>query len=134
MPGNNVQFADMLSRSSLKTEYHDPEMSEMIHYITKYIPISKEKKDQFRQESSKDPTLMEIHDYYYNGWPKENKISADCKPYYPLKESIYVEAGIIFIDDKIIVPNTLRTEMIKILHKGHVGTSKTINKARKLFY
>lgn len=31
VPGKNVQFADMLSRSSLKTEIdHDPEMLEMI--------------------------------------------------------------------------------------------------------
>lgn len=45
-----------------------------------------------------------------------------------------MEAGIILIGDQIIVPQSLRVEMIKLLHKGHIGTSKTINKARKLFY
>lgn len=77
---------------------------------------------------------MKIYDYYYTGWPKQSHIPADCKIYYPLKDTMYVEAGIIFTEDKIIVPKGLRLEMLKLLHKGHIGISKTINKARKLFY
>ncbi|KAG5863613.1 hypothetical protein JTB14_033746 [Gonioctena quinquepunctata] len=131
----NIQFADMLSRSSLQIQNSsDPDMFEMIHLVSKYLPMSQEKKDQFRLETNKDSTLLRINDYYYSGWPKEQRIPADCKPYYGLKDSIYVEAGIIFVEDKIIVPQKLRTDIIKLLHKGHVGISKTMNKARTLFY
>ncbi|KAG5888938.1 hypothetical protein JTB14_012197 [Gonioctena quinquepunctata] len=86
----NIQFADMLSRSSLQIKNSpDPDMFEMVHLVS-----SQEKKDQFRLETSKDSTLLRIHDYYYSGWPKEQRIPADCKPYYSLKDSIYVEAAI----------------------------------------
>lgn len=135
VPGKNVQFADMLSRSNLQIKGpFDHEMCEMVHSISKHLPMSQEKKDQFRLETSKEPVLTKIFDYYYNGWPKEKYISADCKFYYPLRESLYVEAGIIFIDDKIVVPQSLKHNMMKLLHKGHIGISKTINKARTLFY
>lgn len=135
VPGKNVQFADMLSRSSLKGDNRpDPDMFEMVHSVTKHLPMSDLKKDQFRLETSKDQTLSTIFDFYYNGWPKSSVLPQNVKPYLPLKNSIYVEAGIILVEDKIIVPQTLRIEMIKLLHKGHVGISKTINKARKLFY
>lgn len=45
-----------------------------------------------------------------------------------------MDAGIIFIDDKIIVPKQLRLPMIRLLHKGYLGINKTINRARNLFY
>lgn len=135
VPGKNVQFADMLSRSSLQLKTHpDPDMFQMVHLVSKHLPMSQNKKDEFRLKTSEDSTLSKIHEFYYNGWPKAQQIPSDCKPYYPLKDSIYVEAGLIFVEDKIIVPQVLRTEMIKLVHKGHIGISKSINKARTLFY
>lgn len=38
------------------------------------------------------------------------------------------------MDDRIIVPKTLCSMIMKYLHKGHIGISKTIHKARELFY
>nr|CAH7767552.1 unnamed protein product [Callosobruchus chinensis] len=96
--------------------------------------MSQSKKDQFRLETSKDKTLMKIHEFYYNGWPEQSKVSANCKSFYPLRNSIYVEAGIVIVDEKVVVPVSVRMEMIKLLHKGHIGVCKTINKARQLFY
>ena len=97
VPGKNVQFADMLSRSSLQNQKSvDPEMFEMVHSVSKHLPMRQKRKDQFRFETSKDPVLMKIYGYYYNGWPKIDKVSAECNIFYPLKESLYVEAGILY--------------------------------------
>lgn len=135
VPGKDLHFADMLSRSSLKsTGEVDLEMFEMVHLVTKYLPVSKQRRNEFRSETTKDKTLMKIYDYYYKGWPKASAIPVECRPYYSLKDSIYVEAGIIFLDNKIIVPISLQSRMIELLHKGHIGISKTINRARTLFY
>lgn len=134
VPGKNIHFADMLSRSDVNKSESDPEMFDMVHYISKHLPLSEERKNELRSETFKDDTLIQISRYYYEGWPKVQKIPTSCKPFYKFKESIYVEAGIIFVDDKIIVPSGLRLNIIKKLHKGHIGVSKTINKARSLFF
>lgn len=135
VPGKSIHFADMLSRSSLKsTGKIDNEMFEMVHSVSKHIPMSNEKRDEFRIETCKDKTLMKLYDYYYNGWPKTSSIPPDCLPYVQSKNSIYIESGIIFLNDKVIVPTSLRVKMCELLHKGHIGTSKTIHKARLLFY
>lgn len=132
--GKNIHFADMLSRASLKHETYDQEMFEMVDSVSKHLPMTDEKKGKFREETANDKVLKLIFDYYYNGWPKIDNISADCKPYYNLKNDIYVEAGLIFIHDKIVVPEKLRPYILNLLHKGHLGIHKTIYKARKLFY
>lgn len=134
IPGKNIHFADMLSRASLKSTSFDSEMCEMVHYISKHLPISEEKKTEFRKETAKDKTLGKIAEFYFKGWPKECSISKDCKPFYNLRNDIYVETGLLFVDDKLIVPENLRMPMIKLLHKGHVGISKTIHKARQFFF
>ncbi|XP_043481820.1 uncharacterized protein LOC122510924 [Leptopilina heterotoma] len=60
-----IQY-DMLSRSSLKTEkYNDPEMLKMIHSITTHLPMSNERKDQFRQETNKDITVKTCSPHYH---------------------------------------------------------------------
>lgn len=135
VPGRDVHFADMLSRSSLKsTGEVDAEMLQMVHSITRHLPMSSERVAALRTATSKDDTLMKISEFYYNGWPAAHKVPTECKPFYALMNSIYIEAGIAFVDDKIIVPTNLREDMMKQLHKGHIGISKTIQKARTIFY
>lgn len=124
----------MLSRSSLKYTTRNPEMLEMVHSVSRHLLMSDERRQEFRTETAKDIVLSEIPKYYYNKWPKEHKISEKYKPYYKLQNDIYIKSGIIFLEHKSIVPETLRQFVINILHKSHLGLSKTINKARKLCF
>ncbi|XP_072380686.1 uncharacterized protein [Diabrotica undecimpunctata] len=117
----NIHFADMLSRASLKVQENDPEMIEMVHSVSKHLPMSIEKRSELREFTSKDEILSKFFDYYFNGWPKENMLPANCKPYYKLKDNIFVEAGIVFLEDKIIVPTALRKNYMTIMHKGHLA-------------
>lgn len=133
VPGRSVHFADMLSRASLKSDSID-DMFDMVHLASKYLPISEARKAELRNETAKDETLSKVHDYYYNGWPRENKIPKNLIRYSKLRNDLYIESGIIFIEDKVIVPQSLRVNLIKLLHKGHVGICKTINRAQSLFY
>lgn len=64
----------MLSRSSLKIESNGPEMLEMVHSISKHLPMSEEKKIRFRKATSNDEVLAKIFEYYFNEWPSENKL------------------------------------------------------------
>ncbi|KAF2893879.1 hypothetical protein ILUMI_12297, partial [Ignelater luminosus] len=74
---------------------NDPEMLEMVHYISRYLPMSEKRKTQFKNEIAKDKTLNEISQYYFNQWSTENKVSAEynlpfvsheCKTYYREKD------------------------------------------------
>lgn len=134
VPGKDIHFADMLSRNSLKVTESDPQMLEMVHSVSSYLPMSDERRKQFRLETNRDKTLVEISKYYYNGWPEENKIIKDCLPFYKLKNEIYLESGLVFLGNKIIVPESLKQYVLRLIHEGHCGISKCTKKARQLFY
>lgn len=132
VPGRLVHFADMLSRNSLNVTEYDSEMLNMVHSVSRYLPLSPEKKISLRQATSNDPVLTKIINYYYHGWPKT--VTKDCQRFEKLKDSIYIQDGLLFFEDKIIVPNSLQYNIMKMMHQGHNGISKCINKAKVLFY
>ncbi|KAF2894626.1 hypothetical protein ILUMI_11547 [Ignelater luminosus] len=119
---------------STKVTHNDPEMLEMVHYISRHLTMFEKRKTQFKNEIAKDKTLNKISQYYFNQWPTENKVSAECKLYYKFRDDIYIEDDIVFIGNKVIVPKTLQSFVLQLIHKGHVGIDKTISKARQLFY
>lgn len=134
VPGKLVHFADMLSRNSLDVTEHDNEMLQMVHSVSKYLPMSPERKTIFRNETNNDPLLNKVCNYYYHGWPKDQSLPNECKIYGKFQDKIYLQDGLLFIEDRIIVPSSLKSYVIDVAHKGHFGMNKTISRARQLFY
>ena len=84
VPGKFVHFADMLSRNSLNITEHDDEMLQMVHSVSKYLPMSLERKTIFRNETYNDSVLSKISNYYYHGWP--TKLSKECQVFLKFKD------------------------------------------------
>lgn len=65
------------------------------------------------------------------GWPKsKHSLDDDLKIYYRMKD----DDGIVFLNEKIIVPNAMRQEILAQLHTSHLGIEKTKSKARTLIF
>lgn len=45
-----------------------------------------------------------------------------------------VSEGLVFYKERIVVPKRLRMEMLKLLHEGHFGQTKTKLRAREVIY
>ena len=83
----------------------------------------------------KDETLQTLLKYIQHGWPKErNQLPEKIKPYYIHRQELTYSSGIVFGDIRMIVPNSLRLEMKKLLHTGHLGIVKIKNRAREIIY
>lgn len=132
-----MYISDTLSRAFLNTTELklDSEIEFSIHTITKYIPMSDERKEQFRNETMNDPQLKLVIDFLDNGWPvQKHKIPEGVKIYARIKDKIFLSDKLLFCENKIIVPTKLRQEMLKLVHEGHLGIEKTKNRARQIFY
>lgn len=69
------------------------------------------------------------------GWPNEKKkVPNEIRVYHTVADELFEKDGLLFKNDKLIVPKALRKEMINRLHYGHLGIEKTKNKARELLY
>lgn len=54
--------------------------------------------------------------------------------FWKLKEDIFVEDDLVFIEDRVMVPMTLQIMMIEKVHEGHFGVNRTILRAKSIMY
>ena len=55
-------------------------------------------------------------------------------PYWTFHEEMAIEDGLLLKGTCIIVPQTLHKEMIQLLHTGHLGLEKCLNRAKQSMY
>lgn len=136
IPGKYLYLADWLSRDFLKGPVKDdPEMVEIVHEVTIHLPISNEIKEDFKRETAKDAGLQAVKNYYYKGWPRNNKnVVPDARPYWKVKDDLFEEEGLVILENKIVVPISLRKKVLSQLHLAHLGADKTKARARQFVY
>ena len=57
-----------------------------------------------------------------------------CKQYYPLRDELSVVNGILLKANRIVVPVSMRNEMLERIHDGHMGTEKSKQMAREVLF
>ena len=102
-----------------------------VHHITQNFPASPTRLQQIRNETKKDPTLSLLKETVFEGWPQKRE---KCPPllhdYWNFREELTVEDGLLLKGDRILIPPTLRPEILDIIHQGHLGQEKCLLRAR----
>ena len=89
--------------------------------------------EEFKAETSKDETLQRLSRQVVQGWPDSvRKIVPALKPYWPLRDDISVEDGLILLGSSVIVPESLRDKILQQIHGGHFGIEKCKLRAKSL--
>lgn len=137
IPGKKNVIGDFLSRLNIKTcEEEDIQMRDIVHTVgIKNVQFSDEKLKLYQEETVKDNELKLVHEYYFEGWTniKGNERN-ELKHYVKIKNDIEISDGLIYYKKRLIVPKTLRRDVLKLLHETHLGFNKTYIIARELFY
>ena len=134
LPGKYLHIADYLSRNySSEIGEIDKEMNEVVHSVEKYLRMSEKRKEEFKFHTKKDDILSKVSDYCMKGWQCK-KYEGELNVYYQLRDSIHVYNGIIFFNDRVIVPKALRERMLKYIHEGHFGTNRSCDRANGILF
>lgn len=136
IPGSQMYLADTLSRAFIKDKVKDdPEMVNMVHVIAKHLPISESRMTQFKKALQDDIVLQTVVNYCLEGWPKTVKaVPVNTRHYFKIKNDLQIEEGLLFLNNKIVVPKALRKDMLTLIHEAHFGIEKCKNRARELMY
>ena len=84
------------------------------------------------KESSKDPIISTVMRYTKEGWPQDS--SEETKHYKKNESSLSVDSGCLFLGSRIVIPDRLRDEVLKLLHLGHFGMQRMKQLARTVVY
>ena len=80
---------------------------------------------ELQQVLSQDDHLQKLKNIIIAGWPdSKDEIMAELKPYWSYRDELVVIDGIILKGRHIIIPNSLRQQVLKQLHMNHMGIEK----------
>ena len=130
--GRDMVLADTLSRAMLPTVEENNEMQECVH-IT--LAVDEEERAKILAAMKKDPALQIVYQLIHQGWP-ENKstIPDEAKPFHKCRAELRAEDGLIFRNDRIVIPTTLRKEVLKQIHGSHLGLNACYRRAKETVY
>ena len=127
------ELSDTLSRASFNIECIDTELSDIVDahvdLVIKSFPATDKQLIRFANETLKDPILYAVKNCILHGWK-----NGQCPAYASFKDELCVINGIIYKGSRIVVPVSMRNEMLCRIHEGHLEQDKQKSMARSVLY
>ena len=128
-PGIKVPVADALSRVCVPPRKHAAEEKQVSFISGISCPISI---SRIKEESTKDSTQNLLKDVIFRGWPAHRKnIPYQLFDYWTFRCDLVLDDGLILKGNRILIPESLREEVLKALHTAHQGETKSLLLAKE---
>ena len=93
-----------------------------IHHNTKKPPASPIKLEQIRQKTERAPTLSLLKEVIFNGWPKKRSYCpTPLQEFWNFREEITIQDSILLKLNRIIIPTSLRSDILNNTQQSHLG-------------
>lgn len=131
-----MHIDDALSRAFLKEEKEELLNEDLeVTFVSLHLPVTGEKLQEFIKATEEDAELVLVAKAILRGWPdKQGHIPVNIKQYWTFRKELSYVDGLVFKNARLVVPHTLRTEMLRKMHMSHMGGDKCKEKARDLLY
>ena len=96
-----------------------------VHHITQSALVSKARLQELRLATQSEPTLHCLAKTVQEGWPLSKK------DFWSFRQEINKEDGLLYKNQRLIVPHSERLETLKVLHLGHYAVDKMQLRALK---
>ncbi|XP_046863366.1 uncharacterized protein LOC124457124 [Xenia sp. Carnegie-2017] len=91
--------------------------------------------NQLKEETKKDKVMKVLRQDAENGWPVlRSKVDLDVFNYWDFRETLSVQDDLLFKGDRVIIPESLRTDMLKAIHPRHFGSESCKRRAQDCLY
>ena len=140
-PGSQMYVADHLSRASLKdTSFEEKELQVFSLELEAMSPfdsitISSERLPQLQKATEQDPAMQTLKTTILMGWPEQREdVQVHIREYWNFREELTLHNGILFKNQRVIIPKAMRSEITSRAHSSHQGMAACIPKARDLVF
>ncbi|KAL0151936.1 hypothetical protein M9458_052743, partial [Cirrhinus mrigala] len=126
-PGKYLVLADTLSRAPTQNSESTTEEDVEIHMNLVRTAFPKSK--QIAEETRKDDELQAVIDNMYNGW-----LTSLSPKFHDIRGDLCVMDGILLKQNRIVIPQSLRQDILHRIHEGHLGIEKCKRRARETVF
>jgi hypothetical protein len=132
MPGKGNHFSDATSRNPVESPDDDNMESDLIEIaavITENLRAVTW--DLVRCESERDPQIQSLITCVTSGIPPtKDEFPPDLQSFWKHRNDLYIIDGILMMNHRIVVPKSLRREVLQSLHAAHQGITAMTERAK----
>lgn len=79
--------------------------------------------------------MQELKEVIQNGWPnRKYDVPPSAMIYFDVRDELTVQNGLIFKGERVVIPTSLRLDMIKRIHSSLKGVECCLRRARESLY
>ena len=135
--GKDIPVSDYLSRHSVSDTY--PTLIEgldtHVHSVKQQLHVTDRRIETIRQAMQDDRDMRILKQTILDGWPESR---SDCDPavtmFWNHRDELSFENDLIFRGQTLVIPKSLQPELIKQVHTGHLGVTKTVQRAKDCLF
>ena len=131
IPGSHLVLADTLSRAYLPSQVADQPDGFEFHVLDSGQLSEAKMKD----ETKNDPELQQLQKNVMSGWPRTKvETRVETRPYWNYRDEISCYEGLMFKGDLLIVPHSLRPEILQRIQAAHLLIEKCRARSRSAVF
>lgn len=136
--GKDFHLPDLLSRSPLPEEEAGVAATEIEEFGNDHMtnfPAGAKTLADIKKAQDEDPVIQELKTRAINGFPpRASGISPQARAYWKVKDHLTIQKDYLLYDTRLVIPHSLRANILQRLHEGHMGIEKCKSRARQSVY
>ena len=149
-PGSQMYIADMLSRAYLKNQqFKEITLYQLFQLqqeeatladietinFAEYLRVSEATQQKIKKHTQSDAALQILLATVLAGWPqKREDVSPSIRLYWGFRDEITAQNGILYKGSRVIIPLSLRKQMLGRTHSSHQGADSCIQRAKDVIF
>ena len=139
--GSSLHIADTLSRAPLPITSHKQLQDQLVYRVEfesnnpDLSSFQDNTLQDIRTTASTDPEQIILQTLTTKGWPNDKAaVPQLARPYWSVRHEITVHDGLLFKQNRVIIPSSLRDSLLHKLHAAHRGPEFTLRHARSCLF
>ncbi|XP_059044987.1 uncharacterized protein K02A2.6-like [Achroia grisella] len=113
----------------------EKEIEAQVGMIIENIPVKSCRLEEIKKETENDREFKLLKKYIIEGWPDNiEKVPDSLRDYCTFKEELFVYDDLIFKNNCVVIPMSMRQNMLEQLHYNHLGIEKCKARARSCIF
>ena len=134
--GKLLYLADTLSRAFKPSNQPSPQSDLETVCMIANVPMTENRISEIQSACATiDQELQLLKTVILKGWPTDKLgIPTEVLPYFPIRDELSVQDGLIFRGERVVIPVTLRAILKDKIHSSHLGIEGCLRRAREALY
>ncbi len=139
--GSSLLLADTLSRAPLPTTNNSKETNFEVFRLNleaepvEKVGITSQTLTETRTATANDPVLQKLSKVVTTGWPDlKSQLPPELAPYWTFRDELTVQDNIVHNGLQILIPASMRNNMLKKIHAAHLGPESNIRMCKDFLF